>query len=90
VNLKVDASARWRRAVAVSLLLSFSALYELIEWGAAMVFGGELGMAYLGTQGDVWDSHKDTALALLGAVASVLLIAAFRPRLAARRVGRAS
>jgi len=47
-------------------------------------------MAYLGTQGDVWDSHKDTALALLGAVASVLLIAAFRPRLAARRVGRAS
>jgi len=90
VNLKVDASARWRRAVAVSLLLSCSALYELIEWAAAMVFGGELGMAYLGTQGDVWDSHKDTALALLGAVVSVLLIAAFRPRLTARRVARAS
>lgn len=86
VNLKVDATARWRRALAVSLLLSCSALYELIEWAAAMVFGGDLGMAYLGTQGDVWDSHKDTALALLGASVSASLIGWFRPRLAARRV----
>ena len=54
-----------------------------------MVFGGELGMAYLGTQGDVWDSHKDTALALSGALVSVLLIGGFRPRFAARRIGPA-
>ena len=86
VNLKVDATARWRLAIAVSLLLSCSALYELIEWAAAMVLGGELGMAYLGTQGDVWDSHKDTALALLGALVSASLLGGFRPRFAARRV----
>jgi len=61
----------------------------MIEWAAALVFGGELGMAYLGTQGDVWDSHKDTALALLGALVSVLLIGWFRPRFAARRIGPA-
>lgn len=48
--------------------MSSSMLYELIEWGAAALFGGELGMAYLGTQGDVWDSHKDMALASLGAL----------------------
>lgn len=89
VNLKVDASALWRRAIAVSLLLSCSAIYELIEWAAALVFGGELGMAYLGTQGDVWDSHKDTVLALLGALVSVSILAVFRPRVAARRVGPA-
>jgi putative membrane protein len=42
-------------------------IYELIEWGAAEIFGGDLGQAYLGTQGDVWDAHKDMALASLGA-----------------------
>lgn len=85
VNLKVNTSALWRRTIAVSLLLSCSALYELIEWAAALVFGGELGMAYLGTQGDEWDSHKDTALALLGAMCATLLLAWLRPGTAARR-----
>ena len=47
--------------------MSTSMIYELIEWGAAATFGGETGMAYLGTQGDVWDAHKDMALASLGA-----------------------
>jgi len=32
------------------------------------VFGGDLGVAYLGTQGDVWDAQKDMALAAAGAV----------------------
>ena len=48
-------------------ILATSSAYELIEWAAALVFGGDLGQAYLGTQGDVWDSHKDTGLAVLGA-----------------------
>lgn len=52
----------------VEWVLSSSALYELIEWAAAVVFGGDLGIHYLGTQGDVWDAHKDVALALLGSV----------------------
>jgi uncharacterized membrane protein YjdF len=45
--------------------MSTSMLYELVEWAVAIFFGGELGMAYLGTQGDVWDAHKDMALASL-------------------------
>jgi putative membrane protein len=45
-----------------------SAIFELVEWLAAVVFGGELGQAYLGTQGDVWDAQCDMALALAGAV----------------------
>ncbi len=52
-------------------ILATSAAYELIEWAAAVVFGGDLGQAYLGTQGDVWDSHKDTGLALLGATVAL-------------------
>jgi uncharacterized membrane protein YjdF len=33
-------------------MVSHSTIYELVEWGAAEVFGGDLGQAYLGTQGD--------------------------------------
>ena len=50
-------------------------LYELVEWAAAVVFGGDLGMAFLGTQGDVWDAHKDMALASLGELIAMLVIA---------------
>jgi putative membrane protein len=54
---------------------SSSADYELIEWGAATVFGGDLGIAYLGTQGDIWDAQKDMALAASGALLSMILVA---------------
>ena len=54
--------------------MSSTLTYELIEWGAAELFGGELGMAYLGTQGDVWDTHKDMALAGLGALVAMTFI----------------
>ena len=52
----------------VNLIMSTSMIYELIEWLVAELFGGDLGQAYLGTQGDVWDAHKDMALASLGSV----------------------
>jgi putative membrane protein len=53
----------------------------LIEWGAAEVLGGDLGAAYLGTQGDIWDAHKDMALASLGAVLAMLITALINSRL---------
>ena len=43
--------------------------------GRGGIFGGELGMAYLGTQGDIWDAHKDMALASLGALIAMVIIA---------------
>jgi putative membrane protein len=66
-----DVRGFWGYALPVSVTMSTSMIYELIEWGAAVVFGGELGQAYLGTQGDVWDAHQDMALATLGALASM-------------------
>ena len=57
----------------LDLTMSTSMLYELIEWGAAEIFGGDLGAAFLGTQGDPWDAQKDMALASLGALITVLL-----------------
>ncbi|MEZ5457886.1 MAG: DUF2238 domain-containing protein [Steroidobacteraceae bacterium] len=83
----LDARARpmglWRWLLPVLFLLSHGALYESIEWVAAEIFGGELGMAYLGTQGDVWDAQKDTALAALGAVLGVTFWLLWRSRRAA-------
>ena len=56
---------------ALSAVMSASMIYELIEWGAASVFGDGTGAAYLGTQGDVWDAHKDMALASLGSLLAI-------------------
>jgi putative membrane protein len=56
-------------------LMGHSVIYEMIEWLAALRFGGELGVAYLGTQGDEWDAQKDIAFATLGAVLGLAIVA---------------
>ena len=63
----------WIYVLPVSLIMATSLAYEMIEWAAAEVFGGELGMAYLGTQGDVWDSHKDSLLATIGGLIAMII-----------------
>lgn len=64
--------------LAVTLLISGSVAYELIEWSAALIFGGDLGAAYLGTQGDSWDAQKDMALATSGVLLSTLIFRCWR------------
>jgi putative membrane protein len=64
----------WAGLFPVLFISSHSVIYELIEWIAAVVFGGELGQAYLGTQGDIWDAQKDMAMALAGSALSALLL----------------
>src|SRR3546814_8103989 len=66
----------WRYLVPFTFMASHAAIYEIIEWLAATWFGGDLGVAYLGTQGDVWDAQKDSALAILGALIAVLWVRA--------------
>lgn len=65
--------------VTVCICLAFSALYELIEWWAALVMG-QGAQAFLGTQGDEWDTQWDMFLALTGAVASLLLLSRVHDR----------
>ena len=69
----VEVRGVWAYVLPLDVTLSTSALYELIEWGAAAYFGGALGAAYLGAQGDVWDAQKDMALATLGAAVAMLI-----------------
>jgi putative membrane protein len=68
-----NAEGFWGYFLPLDFAMSTSMIYELIEWAAAEVFGGDLGIAYLGTQGDVWDAHKDMGLASLGALIAMLL-----------------
>lgn len=71
-----DAKGFWGYFLPLEFTLATSAMFELFEWAAAEVFGGDLGVAYLGTQGDVWDAHKDMVLAAGGAVVAMLATAA--------------
>jgi len=64
----------WLFFLVVCVCLAFSATYELIEWGAALL-GGDSADSFLGTQGDVWDTQWDMFLALVGALAAQLLLA---------------
>lgn len=59
----------------VAITLAFSAMYEIFEWWAAELAGGDLGIAYLGTQGDIWDAQKDMGLAGLGALLAIVATA---------------
>lgn len=68
-----DVRGFWGFFLPLDLTMSTSMLYEQLEWAAAAGFGGELGQAYVGAQGDVWDAHKDMALASLGAFIAMCL-----------------
>jgi putative membrane protein len=65
----------WRNTMVVSICLAFSAFYELIEWWVALATR-EDAEAFLGTQGYIWDTQSDMALALIGAILSLFLLSA--------------
>ncbi|MDH5177141.1 MAG: DUF2238 domain-containing protein [Gammaproteobacteria bacterium] len=69
----------WRYLMPLLFLMGHSVVYESIEWGAAEIFGGDLGVAYLGTQGDEWDSQKDMLLAAVGALIGLAVCATMWP-----------
>lgn len=70
----------WAFYLPLDVTLAFSALYEMVEWGAARVFGGELGAAYLGSQGDIWDAQKDMLAATVGAIICMTITALVRKK----------
>ena len=65
----------WAYLLPLLVVISTSTIFELLEWAAVIVFGGDLGIAYLGTQGDVWDAQKDMLLAAVGSLIATLVIA---------------
>lgn len=69
----------WLFTLGISVALAVSALYELVEWLAAVILG-QGADAFLGTQGDPWDTQLDMFMALLGAIAAQLLLARLHDR----------
>ena len=69
----------WLAFIVVCICLAISAVYELIEWLTAVAAGGE-SEAFLGTQGYVWDTQTDMAMALLGAVCALFFLARWHDR----------
>jgi putative membrane protein len=65
---------KWLFFIVTSICLAVSACYEFVEWGAALA-GGESADAFLGTQGDVWDTQWDMFMALIGALTAQILLA---------------
>jgi len=66
-------NSKWLWITVISICLSISAVYELLEWTVAVI-SGTAADAFLGTQGDVWDTQKDMALCLVGSVLSLILL----------------
>lgn len=75
--------SRWLAPLAACACLAFSAVFEMLEWAAA-VAGGHAADAFLATQGDVWDTQWDMFCALIGATCSLLLLSRVHDRHLAR------
>lgn len=69
----------WLSLFVVSIALAFSAFYELIEWWVALLSGAGA-EAFLGTQGYIWDTQSDMALALIGAISALVLLSRYHDR----------
>ena len=73
VRKSVVYKKRWLNFIVVCICLAISAIYELVEWWVA-VMSGESADAFLGTQGYVWDTQSDMALALFGAILALIIL----------------
>lgn len=69
----------WLYFIVVAICLAISATYELLEWRVSIGTGSK-GDAFLGTQGDIWDTQEDMATALAGALIAPLLLGRLHDR----------
>ncbi len=75
-KFKVSSKAAW--FIPIEIAFSLGTIFEMIEWAVAEFATRELGETYVATQGDVWDAHKDIALAGLGAAIAMGLVYLFK------------
>ncbi len=79
VRLELVNGRGWRNFFVICMVLALSAFYELIEWWVALASGDEA-VAFLGTQGDPWDTQSDMFLALIGGSLALLLLSRLHDR----------
>lgn len=79
IRHKVINSKAWLAFLVVCVVMMVSAVYELVEWAAALVMG-QGADEFLGTQGDMWDTQSDMFLALIGASCMLILLSRWHDR----------
>jgi len=71
---KVNVKGKWQYILPVEIIISLACTFELIEWMVAELTTKETGETYVATQGDVWDAHKDIAVAIAGAAITMTAV----------------
>lgn len=71
---------KWLFFMVCSICLAIGAFWELLEWWTALIVASDVGTAFLGSQGDVWDAQWDMLLALVGAIISLVAFGALHDR----------
>ncbi|MCB5206270.1 DUF2238 domain-containing protein [Methylovorus mays] len=79
LRMRYLTSRRMTAFLCVAIALAISAVYELIEWGAAVAMG-QGADEFLGTQGDVWDTQSDMLCAMIGAIVALLGLSRYHDR----------
>ncbi|MFT8340063.1 MAG: DUF2238 domain-containing protein [Clostridium beijerinckii] len=80
IRNKIAKNIAWTNFITISICLAISASYEIIEFIVALITG-ESATAFLGTQGDIWDTQWDMIFALLGSIVSVLTLGKYHENL---------
>lgn len=70
----------WLVFIILSIILAIGAFWELLEWWTTLVVAGDVGQAFLGSQGDIWDAQWDMFLALVGAAIVLPLLSRVHDR----------
>lgn len=74
IKYKKVSTKFWAYFTGICFIMAVAALYEMIEWQYAVKEGGEAGLAFLGSQGDIWDAQKDMLMDTLGAFTGVIIL----------------
>lgn len=79
IRRRIMQSRGWTNFFALCAAMTVSAVYELVEWLSALFYGASAS-AFLGGQGDIWDTQEDMACALVGATVALLLVRHWQDR----------
>jgi putative membrane protein len=74
----------WLFFLILCVVLAIAAFWELLEWWVTLIAASDVGQAFLGSQGDVWDAQWDMLLALIGAALALPILASVHDRSMAR------
>jgi len=70
----------WLYFIIISIVLAVAAFWELLEWWVALLVASDVGSAFLGSQGDIWDAQWDMLLALVGAMIALPILSGLHDR----------